>query len=47
MGNGTGTGSYLDHIGNPNSQLPAVTAPCQVSLVRCLFNPAAFAAPKV
>jgi len=45
VGNGTGAGSYLDIVGNPNSlsgvngNVPGVIGPL-------LFNPAAFAAPE-
>jgi hypothetical protein len=45
VGNGTGIGSYLDQIGNPNAVPTLTTSPAGV-YGPLLFNPAAFAAPQ-
>jgi hypothetical protein len=45
VGNGTGIGSYLDQIGNPNA-VPNVTPSPAGVYGPLLFNPAAYAAPQ-
>jgi hypothetical protein len=45
VGNGTGIGSYLDQIGNPNSTPNLGASPAGV-VGPLLFNPGAFAAPQ-
>ncbi|HTT66206.1 MAG TPA: carboxypeptidase regulatory-like domain-containing protein [Bryobacteraceae bacterium] len=45
VGNGTGIGSYLDQVGNPNAVPNLTTSPAGV-VGPLLFNPAAFAAPQ-
>jgi hypothetical protein len=45
VGNGTGIGSFLDQIGNPNSTPTLPSSPIGVA-GPLLFNPAAFAAPQ-
>jgi hypothetical protein len=45
VGNGTGAGSYLDIVGDPNSK-PNVPSNIQGVQGPLLFNPAAFAAPE-
>jgi hypothetical protein len=45
VGNGTGIGSYLDQVGNPNSA-PSVPSTVNGVVGPLLFNPAAFAAPQ-
>lgn len=45
VGNGTGIGSYLDQIGNPNAVPNLTSSPVGVYGPQ-LFNPAAFAAPQ-
>jgi hypothetical protein len=45
VGNGTGIGSYLDLVGNPNA-VPALSSSPQGVVGPLLFNPAAFAAPQ-
>ncbi len=43
VGNGVGTGSYVDVVGNPNAPPPVTNVPGIVGPL--LYNPAAFAAP--
>ena len=45
VGNGTGIGSYLDQVGNPNAIPVLSTSPAGV-VGPLLFNPAAYAAPQ-
>jgi hypothetical protein len=45
VGNGVGTGSYADVIGNPKSNIPGPSALAGGSYVKFALNPAAFALP--
>ncbi len=45
VGNGTGLGSFLDQVGNPNA-VPVLSSSPQGVYGPLLFNPAAFAAPQ-
>jgi hypothetical protein len=45
VGNGVGTGSYADVIGNPRANIPPASAVSQSSDAGFFFNPAAFAVP--
>jgi hypothetical protein len=45
VGNGTGIGSYLDQVGNPNAIVNPATSPAGV-YGPLLFNPAAYSAPQ-
>jgi len=45
VGNGVGTGSYADRVGNPNANIPPASAVSQSSDAGFFYNPAAFATP--
>ncbi len=45
VGNGVGTGSYADVIGNPKSNIPGTSALAGGSYVKFALNPGAFALP--
>ena len=46
VGNGVGTASYPDLIGNPNAGVPPASEVSSGSYARFLYNPGAFAAPQ-
>jgi hypothetical protein len=45
VGNGVGTGSYADVIGNPRANIPSASAVSESSDSGFFYNPAAFAVP--
>jgi hypothetical protein len=45
VGNGVGTGSYADRIGDPNSGIPPASEVASASYSKFALNPAAFALP--
>jgi len=45
VGNGVGTGSYPDLVGNPNSPIPPASEVSSNAYVKFAYNPAAFTTP--